>query len=45
MEIELSLKQNIVNAFQKLGVNLNIDEVVIEHSKDRKDWGRYGYCC
>ncbi len=34
MEIELSLKQNIVNAFQKLGVTLNIDEVVIEHSKD-----------
>ena len=34
MEITLALKQNILNAFNKLGVSLNVDDIVIEHSKD-----------
>ena len=34
MEITLALKQNILNAFNKLGVSLNMDDIVIEHSKD-----------
>ncbi len=34
MNLELSLKTKIVDAFSKLGVFLTTDDIVIEHSKD-----------
>ena len=34
MEIELSLKEKLVEAFKKLGIELSINDIIIEHSKD-----------